>query len=993
MRTFLDSEQLQFTRDGQTLVVVEPDTLVLVALDGDRRQRIEISGIRSAAVVSDQVWVADHTGALLRLTCDGRSLGRHVPSSAGRIVAASIGVPAALWHGQTSSLLIDDLGTLSCVDVGSTDQVIPIAGRKFGKFTGSRLVLPSGATCTLPSGARISGGATVFDGAALAVVAETQHAREIKLVSLTSATVSQSIAIPHGAIRIAARRGIVIVQHARRSLTLIDLKFARVVGAITAEADIEDFAIDPDAKRVAMRAPDGSVAVTVLTPSASPKHEPIEPSPPPTVRAVETEIAPIPARTPPRRPAISVAAFEPRPLDPVSDLATIRAALDREMRVVSARTLLAISKAWDTRRLAFGNEGHHPFEHEVAGLVGRNGGFAIEYVTAAREALAAIEEHSPEDSSSALVARELGLSDAALDMLLTIAAPTIDGEIAQLYRILGNEIGRPLVDELVLQQVLAERLSAHEIAAELHPRAPLVRKGIVTVEASRRRPFAALEIHPVIVSRLRGEAPELGYGRLRGPHCDLDSIDLAPSVLADAITTVARAVAPARIVVRGRPGSGRRELLAIFASHAHRKICVIDAAVLPHDRDRFEYALATSLQAAQLSGAVPVIDNLDVVVFDQQTGIDIAREILPSHPGAVALTGSSESTALASLGTSVIDLPALTETERLGVWERTLERAGHWLRGPELIASRYRIGPGTIHRAVASLEASTEPCDDRVELALRSARDVRLGDHARRVTRTATWADLVVPSDIMDSLRELVGRVRHRRTVYEDWGMGRTMLTSRGLTALFAGQPGTGKTLVAGVIARELGLDLYQVDLSKVMSKWIGETERNLARLFDAAEDGQMILLFDEADSLFARRTEVRSSNDRYANLEVNYLLQRLDSFEGIAILTTNSGGSIDPAFKRRLSFSLSFPFPDEDTRAELWRTHLPAELPRSGELVFDGLARKYQLSGGYIRNACLRAAFLAAQEETPLHQHHLERAVALEFAELGKLSTTGAIS
>jgi SpoVK/Ycf46/Vps4 family AAA+-type ATPase len=148
--------------------------------------------------------------------------------------------------------------------------------------------------------------------------------------------------------------------------------------------------------------------------------------------------------------------------------------------------------------------------------------------------------------------------------------------------------------------------------------------------------------------------------------------------------------------------------------------------------------------------------------------------------------------------------------------------------------------------------------------------------------------------------------------------------------------------------------------------------------------------LFDEADALFAKRTEVRSSNDRYANLEVNYLLQRLDAFEGIAILTTNNGGAIDPAFKRRLSFSLSFPFPDEETRVALWRAHIPPSVPRAEELVFEELARKYQMSGGYIRNACLRAMFLAAQEETTLHQHHLERAVALEFAEMGKLSTTG---
>src|SRR5688500_15999565 len=224
--------------------------------------------------------------------------------------------------------------------------------------------------------------------------------------------------------------------------------------------------------------------------------------------------------------------------------------------------------------------------------------------------------------------------------------------------------------------------------------------------------------------------------------------------------------------------------------------------------------------------------------------------------------------------------------------------------------------------------------------------------------------------------------------------MDRALATSRGLTALFSGPPGTGKTLVAGVVARELGLDLYQIDLSKLMSKWIGETERNLASIFDAAEDGQVILLFDEADSLFAKRTEVRSSNDRYANLEVNYLLQRLDSFEGIAILTTNASSSIDQAFKRRLSFRLSFPFPDEETREQLWRAHLPATLPTQGPLALDKLAHKYQLSGGYIRNACLRAAFLAARDGdgAGVSQAHLERAVELEFAELGKLSSTGSL-
>jgi len=328
------------------------------------------------------------------------------------------------------------------------------------------------------------------------------------------------------------------------------------------------------------------------------------------------------------------------------------------------------------------------------------------------------------------------------------------------------------------------------------------------------------------------------------------------------------------------------------------------------------------------------------------------------------------------------------------VWRTALGNGGLAVADLATLAARYRIGPGVIHRAVAATVERRAAGDATGELErfLRQSRDRGLGAHARRIDRLGTWDQLVLPGDVTDSLRELVARVRHRRTVFERWGMERTLATSRGLTALFSGPPGTGKTLVAGVIARELGLDLYQVDLSKLMSKWLGETERNLAAIFDAAEDGQVILLFDEADSLFAKRTEVRSSNDRYANLEVNYLLQRLDAFEGIAILTTNASGSIDPAFKRRLSFRLSFPFPDEDTRELLWRAHLPPTLPVTGELALDKLAHKYQLSGGYIRNACLRAAFLAAEDGAGVTQQHLERAVALEYAELGKLSSSGAI-
>jgi SpoVK/Ycf46/Vps4 family AAA+-type ATPase len=280
--------------------------------------------------------------------------------------------------------------------------------------------------------------------------------------------------------------------------------------------------------------------------------------------------------------------------------------------------------------------------------------------------------------------------------------------------------------------------------------------------------------------------------------------------------------------------------------------------------------------------------------------------------------------------------------------------------------------------------------------AYRQVRGVRRLAHraiATRVERLASWDDLIVPEDIADTLHELCARVHHRRTVLEDWGLSGVAATAQGVTALFQGGPGTGKTMAAEVIARALGYELWRVDLSKVVSKWIGETEKNLAAVFDAAEDGEIVLLFDEADSLFGKRTEVKSSNDRNANLETNYLLQRLDSFTGIAILTTNFGTSIDPAFRRRLSVQAQFPFPDEVDRERLWRAHLPRKLPVAGDLDLGALARKYELSGGYIRNAVLRAAYLAASRGAPLSAADLERAVRSEYLARGKVSATGALN
>lgn len=263
----------------------------------------------------------------------------------------------------------------------------------------------------------------------------------------------------------------------------------------------------------------------------------------------------------------------------------------------------------------------------------------------------------------------------------------------------------------------------------------------------------------------------------------------------------------------------------------------------------------------------------------------------------------------------------------------------------------------------------------------------RLREYASRVETVTRWEDLVLPEEKLRSVRDIVRYAQHRRQIFEDWGFGRKMSYGRALSCMFSGPSGTGKTMVAGLVARELGVELFRVDLSAVVSKYIGETEERLDALFTEAGQTGVALLFDEADALFAKRTEVQSSNDRYANLEVNFLLQRLEDFDGVVFLTTNFGTSIDEAFLRRLRFRIEFEAPGVEERIRLWETMLPDEMPQADDLDLDWIGENYDLSGGHIRNAVLRAALLAADAGTPLTMALAVQATNAEYRELGKLA------
>ena len=258
---------------------------------------------------------------------------------------------------------------------------------------------------------------------------------------------------------------------------------------------------------------------------------------------------------------------------------------------------------------------------------------------------------------------------------------------------------------------------------------------------------------------------------------------------------------------------------------------------------------------------------------------------------------------------------------------------------------------------------------------------------ARRIEPTVGWDDLVLPSVVEAQLRELTARARHRDRVIGEWHMGTKGARGVGVTALFAGDSGTGKTMSAEVVGHDLALDVYVIDLSTVVDKYIGETEKNLDRIFTEADRVNGILLFDEADALFGKRSEVKDARDRYANVEVAYLLQRMERFDGLAILTTNLRSNVDEAFVRRLDAIIDFPMPEEEHRRRLWAANLAPDLPVADDIDLDFLARRFKISGGNIRNVCVTAAYLAAAEDRPVAMPDLVRATEREYRKLGRLT------
>jgi AAA+ superfamily predicted ATPase len=597
---------------------------------------------------------------------------------------------------------------------------------------------------------------------------------------------------------------------------------------------------------------------------------------------------------------------------------------------------------------------------------------------------------------------ELGLTAFDAALIAVAIAPELDLRYERIYAILQDDVTRrrPSLD-LALNLLCSSAAEKVERRRHVVSDAPLVRSGVMELAGDQTRPDApllALELAlagPVcgFVLGAPGPDPRLAPLLLPPPSADAFATLPAPARarLARAVRRATASATPLRLYFRGAFGTGRHAAARLLARAAKTSLLALDLSRSDVDEHVVDRLLRHALLEARLRGWLVYLSGADAV--PARWGEAAAGRLLDAvarHPGIVVLSGTAEWWApdgdLRDVAT--VDFGAAPFRRRRAVWRRALAAAGVEI-DPALeasLAERFELTPLQIASAVR-VAANTEGRDPSRALfaAARAQAGRQLGEQARRVEPVFGFDDLVLPSDSKRQLLEICERVEHRRLVHEEWGFGARLPLGSGVNVLFSGPSGTGKTMAAQVVAGALGLDLYRIDLSCVVSKYIGETEKNLGRIFDQAEASNAILFFDEADALFGKRSEVKDAHDRYANIEIGYLLQKMEEYRGVTILATNLRQNMDEAFVRRLAFHVHFALPDERDRIRIWRGVLPQELPVADDVDVEFLGRRFKVSGGNIHNAALAGAFLAAGEGGPVAMRHLVLGMRREFQKMGK--------
>jgi hypothetical protein len=584
------------------------------------------------------------------------------------------------------------------------------------------------------------------------------------------------------------------------------------------------------------------------------------------------------------------------------------------------------------------------------------------------------------DARLRLAAERLGLDPLDTAVLAVCAAPELNPVYGRLYAYLHDDVTRKLPSPgLVARLVAGDGVAPGEVLARFARDAPLRRLGALRLIDERgQTPIADRAVKvadPVAALLLGADLDEVAQdGRLRREPVPATAPGRAEVLQGLRALVACDTHLPLLVIGPDAP--------ALLAAALDTPLLIVDTA------DAGDGALMReSRLIAALEGRRRCFDGLEAL--DPGARRSALRALAAVDERALVCgMGQDAAVALGDRTAITVEVPLPSFAERRAAWAL---HAG--VDDVDDVAAKFRLSMGQIAdaaevaRHTAAVEGAGPPRREHLDLGARRASSGRLGELAVRLDPSFGWDQLVLPEKQLDILRSISGYLRHRELVLSEWGYGRTVARVQGLKTLFAGESGTGKTMAAQVLARDLGLELFRIDLATVVSKYIGETEKNLDRIFVAAEGSNAILFFDEADALFGRRSEVSDSHDRYANIEVAYLLQKMEAYSGAVILATNFRHNIDEAFLRRLDHVIDFPFPEPEDRERIWRLVLPAEAPLEADIDVGFLATQFKLSGGGIRNASLAAAFLAAEDGRVIGMRHLVMGVALEYGKLGRLT------
>ena len=593
------------------------------------------------------------------------------------------------------------------------------------------------------------------------------------------------------------------------------------------------------------------------------------------------------------------------------------------------------------------------------------------------------------------IATLLELDDFDVQVLLACLAPELDLSYESIYAFIQDDVAKKRPTVSLLLRLFAAASTRPGLRARFHPMATLFRTGLLTMPGDDA-PLLKLapSMDERVVQFLLGhdvfEPRLLEFARVDG---DPGLGSRAPAAIDSLVDREARLAA-----LIGSPVSGKLAAARRFTARAGRRLVVVDVPGLLRSRLRAASAVRLIFREAFLSASVVYWAAAERLWDEDERSADALAAVkseLEFWPIVCLLGGEAQWEPPPVLGghaVARVPMPALSTQDRTDCWREQLLAAGAPEElGAELetLSASFRLSAEQIHDAVTVARSLAEVEGDAMHLTqlyagARAVSGRRLAALGQEIAPKARWADLILPDDALCQLRELCSTVRHRARVLEEWGFAERLTRGTGVTALFTGLSGTGKTMAAEIVAGELGLALFRIDLSGIVSKWIGETEKNLDRVFQAASDSNAILFFDEADALFGKRSEVKDSHDRYANLEISYLLQKMEGYEGVAILATNMRQQLDDAFLRRLTFMVAFAVPEAPDRERIWLAIWPANLPRADDVDFNRLSR-IKLAGGNIKNTVLAAAHMAAAEDRPVAMHDLVHAIRREYQKMGK--------